>query len=198
MNNPVGAVLVPGAPTILYGYAAPAARLDEGAALGVGATSPAGVARVTISVFSPWLPAALHAALSGLARAGVALVQIDLRGNPGGEVRAAIEALGDLLAAGAVVAEMGTPSAIASRIAAAAMTSGCRSRSRSTARNGVPAAELFAGSLQAHRRALVIGARTYGKGASAVALGANLVDVARMLLPSGAGLDEGVTPERAR
>jgi carboxyl-terminal processing protease len=203
MNNPVGAVLVPGAPTILYGYAGAA---PEGGALGgerggaggavtaVEATMGAsGVGRIAIRVFSHAALAAVHAAFVGLAAGGAVAFEIDLRDNPGGEVLAAIEILRDLLPGGAVVCAVEDTDGDALTY-----------RARGDAYpwpivvqvNGgtASAAELFAGCLQAHGRARVLGERTYGKGTARAVIAGRFVDVGRILLPGGEALG-GVDPD---
>jgi carboxyl-terminal processing protease len=194
MNNPVGAVLVPGAPTILYGYAGAEPAGSVGGA--VEATLlPSGVARIAIRVFSHATPAAVHSALRALTPRGVSRIHFDLRDNPGGEVLAAVEILRDLLPEGAVVGAVEDADGDALTY-----------RARGDAypwpivvevnRGTASAAELFAGSLQAHGRARVVGERTYGKGTARAVIGGRFVDAGRMLLPGGAALDSaGVAPD---
>src|SRR5271165_3835337 len=85
MNNPIGAVLVPGAPTILYGYAAPAetvaARSFAQGAVEATVLRP-GVGRVAIRVFSRAVPSAVHAAIRELERVGLRSLVFDVRDNP--------------------------------------------------------------------------------------------------------------------
>jgi carboxyl-terminal processing protease len=192
MNNPLGAVLVPGAPTILYGHAGSAPPPCAGA---VEATMlEDGVGRVAIRVFARAVPAALHAAIVDLQARGLAALHLDLRDNPGGEVTAALEVLRDLLPEGAIVATIED-----------ADGDGITYRARGDAypfpivvhvnRGTASAAELFAGCLQAHGRAVVAGERTHGKGTARALVGGSFVDAGRMILPGGGTLDGGVCPD---
>lgn len=188
MNNPVGMVAVPGAVNVLY-------TLASGAAAGgdvEAAVGDDGVAVVAPAVIRGDLPARVHALLApGTATALV----LDLRGCPGGELTAALELLRDLLPAGAPVATVvdGDGDAVVHR-------------ARGDVFGGpvlvlvdeqtASAAEVVAGALQAHARALVVGRPTYGKGVARAAVDGRMVDVARVLLPDGRALDgAGVTPD---
>jgi carboxyl-terminal processing protease len=197
-NNPVGAVLVPGAPTILLGCAVPApgvvTALLAGGAVEASWTAP-GVGRIAVRAFSRGVPAAVHQAIRAFEREGLCRVVFDLRDNPGGEVSSAVELLRDLLPEGSVVATLtdADGDAITYRARGDAypwpitvlVNAGTAS-----------AAELFAGCLQAHGRALVAGERTYGKGTARAVVAGEFVDAARFTLPGGAEIEGvGVVPD---
>jgi carboxyl-terminal processing protease len=194
MNNPVGAVLVPGAPTILYGYAGtPAAPASSGA----HATLPSpGTGHIAVRAFSHGVPAAVHAAIVELTRRGIERLVFDLRDNPGGEILTAVEILRDLLPAGALVAtiEDADGDALTYRargdvypLALAVLVN----------RGTASAAELFAGCLKAHGRAVIVGETTHGKGTACALIAGSFRDVGRVRLPGGVALDvAGVVPDR--
>jgi carboxyl-terminal processing protease len=200
MINPIGAVTVPGAPTILYCYAAPAEAVAPALLAGGSVESSLardGVGRIRIAVFSSAVPGAVHCAIEDLRRRGTERLVFDVRGNPGGEALAAIELLRDLLARGAVIATLedgdgdgveyrargdSYPLPIAVLVDAATAS----------------AAEIFAGALQAHRRAIVVGETTYGKSAARTVVGGAFVEAGRFLLPGGVDVGGvGVSPDAA-
>ncbi|MGU3468327.1 S41 family peptidase [Methylobacterium sp. C33D] len=109
--------------------------------------------------------ATLKAGLDGSKLAGVVL---DLRGNPGGLIGQAVAVAGAFLGRGEIVRLLGRSADAVERFASAG-AGGDRI-------DGVPmvvlvdggtasAAEIVAAALQDHRRATLIGTRTYGKGA---------------------------------
>jgi carboxyl-terminal processing protease len=199
-NNPVGAVLVPGAPTILYGCAVPARELST-SVYGNGAIEASmvapGVGRIAIRIFSRGMGAAVHRAIGELQRAGLARLIFDLRDNPGGEVLSAVELLRDLLPEGSVVVTVedcdGDELTYHARGDAypwpilVQVNGGTAS-----------AAELFAGCLQAHGRARVVGQRTYGKGVIRTVTAGAFTEAGRIRLPGHVEVDGvGVTPDEA-
>jgi carboxyl-terminal processing protease len=208
MNNPIGAVLVPGAPTILYGYAAPlqtpAAPVYSDGQVEASFLWP-GVGLVAIRVFAPSVVSAVHRAIMELEHQGVRGLVFDLRDNPGGEVMQAIELLRDLLPEGDVVATV--QDADGDEIAYRARGNAYPWPLLVLVNGGTAsAAELFVGSLKAHGRALVVGQKTYGKGVVRTLTGGAFVDAGRFRLPGGADIDgagvppdlEAIPPEWAR
>jgi carboxyl-terminal processing protease len=228
MINPIGAATVPSITNVFYSDASapPTGEIDKAGIQGLEralgrpptfALAPDGVALATVPVFSDRLPARVHKAVSRWGREEVAALVIDLRGCPGGDVMSAIELAGDFLPAGALVvtARDGDGDDTAYR-----------------AREGSPypfplfllvdsatasAAEIFAGALRAHGRAVVVGERTHGKGsaqtlvagvAESLAAGetsspwprasAHYATVATFILPNGEPIDRrGVLPDIA-
>src|SRR5262249_4425697 len=115
-------------------------------------------------VFSACTPARAHAAIRALEAQGASSLVLDLRGNPGGELTGAIELAGDFLGERRIVATL-----VDSEGDATVHRAGVE------ASYGMPlvvlvdgatasAAELFAGALQRHGRAVLVGAPTFGKG----------------------------------
>jgi carboxyl-terminal processing protease len=222
MNNMKGAQLVPSAVNVFYTYAAPRGEAadpapgpaprrpdpaEEAAALEAslrGAPPPAaamlpdGVGLLRVSAFTADLPARAHDAIRALEAAGMRGLILDLRDNPGGELRAFVELAGDFLPPGEVIVTAldGDGDEVVHR-------------SRRDRRYAMPlavlvnrgtasAAELFAGSLQAHRRAVIVGEATFGKAvAQSLARaqdgsGAWRLAAARCELPGGAPSIQGV------
>jgi carboxyl-terminal processing protease len=199
-NNPIGAVLVPGAPTILYCCAVPApdavaSVLADGA---VEASLVAdGVGRIAIRAFSRAVPAAVHTAVRQLERAGLARLVFDVRDNPGGELSSAVELLRDLLPEGSVVARL--EDADGDVVTYYARGDAYPWPLVVLVNGGTAsAAEVFAGCLKAHGRALVVGERTYGKGTARAVVAGAFVDAATVTLPGGTAIDGvGVVPDPA-
>jgi carboxyl-terminal processing protease len=123
-----------------------------------------GVGYVAIHVFSAAVPALVYSALRALEADGARRVILDLRGNPGGELAAFLELAGDFLPLGALLVTMddtdGDRTAHRSRRAQAYHWPVAILVDGGTA----SAAELFAGCLHSHGRAVLVGATTYGKG----------------------------------
>ena len=221
MNCPTGTVVAPGAPNVLYTLAPEEARSagesdetgesDEerlsGPPLeGEPELLPGGIGLVRARVFSLALPGALHLALERLAAEGMSALVLDLRGCPGGELLAFLEAASDFLPAGARIATLRDAEGDESpRLARggpwSALTVFC-----AVDRGTASAAELFAGALALHGRATIVGERTYGKGVARTggggangAKGANGPGndrtVAEVLLPDGSSLGgAGLSP----
>lgn len=226
-NDSVGCVVAPGAPNVLYTLAPDAAEhsrfitplggarsisRDQQAAMagrlsgppldGEPQLLPGGVGLIRVNAFSLALPGALHLAIERLASRGMGALLLDLRDCPGGEWAALVAVAADFLEPGSLIATLHDADG---------------DETPYLARGGQPhrlpmillvnertasAAELFAGVLQAHRRAAVIGARTHGKGVAQALFpaqggaGAALGSVADILLPDGVSITGvGVAPD---
>ena len=132
-----------------------------------------GVALLRIASFGDHTAADLNAALAAIEReaaGGLRGLVIDLRGNPGGLVSAACETCDRFLDEGVIVSTAGRRSAAGQPQAAT-----IRRAAPGAALAEVPlvvlvdgltasAAEIVAACLQDHRRATVVGSRTFGKG----------------------------------
>lgn len=127
-----------------------------------------GLARLRIAEFHAGTASEVRARLRALVRsAGRAPdgLVLDLRGNPGGVVDAAVATADAFLDAGAIVHTRG-------RIEGMASTASAQSGDLLDGapivvlvdRGTASAAEIVAGALKDHRRALVMGQRTFGKG----------------------------------
>jgi carboxyl-terminal processing protease len=220
MINAVGAVLVPSVTNVFYSHAgvAPAGagegggdRVDAAAlrrlsravvpgAPAAEALLPGGVAYAAVPVFSACVPARVYG-LFGRWPGALALI-LDLRGNPGGELVAAVELAGDFLDEGAVIAIATDGDGDATVYRARRPRPYRCALALLVDRFTASAAELFAGSLQAHGRALVVGETTYGKGSAQSLVagfaepGARYATLAAMTLPGGIPLQgRGTTPD---
>jgi len=223
-NNPVGAVLVPSVVNVLFtrreadaeylgagaremsmeDLSALCERVDAERARGpvAGEMIGAGIARIAVRFFSFDLSTRLYNEIVRLQAEGMKKLVLDLRGNPGGETRAALLVADDFLERGAVL---------------------CRVRDSdgdelpSRARRGDPytfslavlidretasASELLAGSLQWNGRAPVFGEASYGKASAQVVSapadgqGALYATASEYLLPDGTPIHgRGVVPD---
>ncbi|NUP14464.1 MAG: DUF4150 domain-containing protein [Polyangiaceae bacterium] len=219
-NDEPGMVVAPGAPNVLYTFA-PAAdpqsrerRLDnvelgafdallEGPPTGDERLLSEAVGYLRVCVFSWRLPAAVDAAVVRLIGQGARALVMDLRGCPGGELRVLTELAGDFLERGDhIVTEIeadGTESTHRARREPAHTLPVALLVDGGTA----SAAELFAGALQAHGRAVVIGEPTYGKHTGQVLARVQDGAVARnaaLLQPPGSASnreDSKVIPDQA-
>jgi carboxyl-terminal processing protease len=89
---------------------------------------------------------------------------LDLRGNPGGLLSVAVDMAGRFIDEGTIVTTRGRAHGQTQSFVAAG-----RARWRMPVyllvdRDSASASEILAGALQDHRRATIVGARTYGKG----------------------------------
>ncbi|HEU0061792.1 MAG TPA: S41 family peptidase [Hyphomicrobiaceae bacterium] len=171
----------------------------------VKARAEGDVIYVKVSTFNEQTHANLVKAIEGLKKsAGKSLkgYVIDLRGNPGGLLDQAIAVSDDMLEKGAIVLTKGR---------------GLEETQRANARPGditegkpivvlinggsASASEIVAGALQDHKRATVIGTRSFGKGSvqTIIPLGANgaiRLTTARYYTPSGRSIQaKGIEPD---
>jgi carboxyl-terminal processing protease len=160
---------------------------------------------VKVSTFNEQTHANLVKAVEGLKKSvgkNLKGYVIDLRGNPGGLLDQAIAVSDDMLEKGAIVLTKGR---------------GLEETQRANARPGditdgkpivvlinggsASASEIVAGALQDHKRATVIGTRSFGKGSvqTIIPLGANgaiRLTTARYYTPSGRSIQaKGIEPD---
>jgi carboxyl-terminal processing protease len=160
---------------------------------------------VKVSTFNEQTHANLVKAIDGLKKSvgkNLKGYVIDLRGNPGGLLDQAIAVSDDMLEKGAIVLTKGR---------------GLEETQRANARPGditegkpvvvlinggsASASEIVAGALQDHKRATVIGTRSFGKGSvqTIIPLGANgaiRLTTARYYTPSGRSIQaKGIDPD---
>lgn len=217
MNAPLGAVVVPSLTNVKFTHRTSEAQKSDALGLlalrGLGdalrsAKGPRGelvrdrVGVLCVPVFALDVMACLHLEITALLRRGMTDLVLDLRGCPGGDLDACLHLAGDFIDCGREIAriEDGDGDEVIHR-----------------ARHADPyvfplillvdhdtasAAELFAGCLQAHRRALVVGERTYGKGSAQAVLarfdepGAAYATVATFTLPNGDRIQgRGIEPD---
>jgi carboxyl-terminal processing protease len=213
-QNSAGAHVVPNIVNVLYCLAHGTAGGEEDPPLGAGdldalraavhdGPPPRGrmiddaVMLLPIPVFRADLPTIVFREIEELQRRGGRALILDLRGCPGGLLDAGLLLAEDFLPEGAVVAtivdEDGDETAHACRreqrhdVELAVLVDG---RTASTA-------EVFAGALQAHGRATLVGQRTFGKGrVESLDPSCRRVTVARCSLPGGVDIEgSGVVPD---
>ncbi len=160
-----------------------------------------GTAYLKINSFQKTTVTELDSALYSLERQQMRSLIIDLRGNPGGWLDAAVAVADRFIADGVIVSTRGK--------------NGIENQNYTAIRNGtwtVPlvvlidgdsasASEIFAGAIRDHKRGILIGTTSYGKGSvqglfhtKAFAGGVRLT-VSKFYSPSGAAISElGVTP----
>jgi carboxyl-terminal processing protease len=227
MNNGLGAVLVPSAVNVFFCLATPErtaeARPGDGNARAASeedilalsraihgggpcstAMLPDAIGYLGIALFSLDLPARAMDAIARLTAGGARALLLDLRNCPGGDADAALELADDFLPAGAVLAHMVEPDG--DELVYRARGGGACDLPVVLLVNGrtASAAELFAGCLAAHRRAVAVGERTYGKGLSQKLVpakggrGALYAEAARFLLPDRSAIEgRGIEPDAA-
>jgi carboxyl-terminal processing protease len=213
--NAEGAALVPGPVNVFYCHAGRTAHgplgaedlltlqasLDE-APPPAGTMVGDGIAYLRVAIFTADVSTRFYTELRRLEAEGMRALILDLRGNPGGDLDACLRLAGDFLPAGAVLGR--TVDADGDETL---------HRSRGDCPYAMPlavlvdrgtasAAELFAGCMQTHGRAVVAGERTYGKGSVQAlvpgreAHGAHYVTVATLTLPNGDPIEgRGVHPD---
>ena len=147
----------------------------------------------------------LEAAIESVrAEAEPAGLVLDLRGNPGGVLQPAIEIADGFLDDGVIVSTRGrNPTMQMEFRAQAGQWLPDRPLVVLVDRRSASASEVLAGALQDHRRALIVGERTFGKGSVQSVLplrnGAGLkLTTARYFTPSGRSIQaEGIVPDLA-
>jgi carboxyl-terminal processing protease len=214
--NPIGAVLVPSITNVFYSRAgAPRpgpvdaqAMAELSSALAerepVESLSPEGVGSIAVPIFSSSVPARVYSAIARWGIDRITALVLDLRGCPGGELVAALELAGDFLPDGTVLA-----------VATDSDGDETTYRARQPRPYGFPlvvivdrgtasAAEVFAGALQAHGRAVIVGERTYGKGTAQQLVagrsqrGAEYETAVTLTLPNGQPVQgRGIEPDVA-
>jgi carboxyl-terminal processing protease len=171
------------------------------------ALEPGRVGYVRISTFDDNTPAELRAAITRLhQQAGGHLsgFVLDLRNDAGGLLDAAVDVAGDFLDGGTVVATRGRESDENHVYDAPPNGDLLRGIPMVVLINGASASasEIVAGALQDHRRATILGTRSFGKGSvqSIIPIeghGALRLTTALYYTPSGRSIQgEGITPDR--
>lgn len=142
-------------------------------------------------------------ALANFSSSGADKLILDMRGNPGGYLEAAVDTASHFLPRGALVVTEDFDGKEPSRSHG---SYGYRDIPDSTKivvlinQGSASAAEIFAGALQDHGRATIIGERSFGKGSVQTLIplddGALKITVARWVTPAGKWImDNGVTPD---
>jgi carboxyl-terminal processing protease len=169
----------------------------------VRASRLGGITYVKLTTFNGDAAAALHRSLAENVDEATTGVILDLRGNPGGLLRAAVSVAGEFLTDGVVLYEedgegrretyrvRGGAAGRAATLPLVVLVDG----------GSASAAEIVAGALQDRGRAVLIGGTTYGKGSvqtiNDLSGGASVrVTAARWLTPNGRHLaGDGLAPD---
>jgi carboxyl-terminal processing protease len=150
---------------------------------------------VALRGFSAESPHELDGALERLAHDGLEGLVLDLRGNPGGILNAAVQIASRFIAEGEIVRTLGRRE----RVVHTATAENARWRGLALVclvdEGSASAAEVLAGALQDHRAAVLVGGPTYGKGVVQTihrledGSGAIKVTTSRYETPAGQQLD---------
>ncbi len=124
----------------------------------------AGVARVKISSFQKTTAADLDATLRRLSTAGMRSLVVDLRGNPGGLLSAAVDVADLFLERGLVVATRGRSPEEDFNYTAAQNGTWRMPLVVLIDGDSASSSEILAGAIRDHRRGTIVGSRSYGKG----------------------------------
>lgn len=155
-----------------------------------------GIGVLQIRAFSRALPSEVWSALKGFERRGLRGLILDLAGCPGGDVEASLSLAGDFLPEGselAILREADGDETLHKSVAEAPFSF---PMAIVVDEHTASAAEVLAGCLAFHGRAVLVGSKTFGKGAAQQVLtsenGAlHTASFAELLLPDGTRI-EGV------
>lgn len=160
-----------------------------------------GVGYIRIASFDAPTPEDLREAVAGLREHGARGLVIDLRGNGGGLVNAAVGVVSEFVREGEVIRWAAADGSETVERVAGDGTAYDLPLAVIVDGYSASASEVVAGALQDHERAVIVGARTFGKGSVNVLheleSGAGLhVTIARWLTPNGRMIEgEGVAPD---
>lgn len=221
VNNGLGMVAVPSAVNVFYSLAVsppamapgadPYARgLNLEATLALGEVMEGGLVSAELTeakigilrvrAFSRTLPSEVWTALAALARGGMSGLVLDLWDCPGGDTEAAWSLAGDFLPEGSVVAVVREADGDETPRRSVAEAPFSFPVAIVVGEHTASAAEVFAGCLAHHGRAVLVGARTFGKGSAQQVLTSEsgalfAATVAELLLPDGTRIEgAGLTP----
>ena len=124
----------------------------------------AGIARVKLTSFQKTTAADLRAALGRLDAAGMRALVLDLRGNPGGLLSAAVDVADVFLDRGLVVATRGRSPEEDFNYSAGRTGTWRMPLVVVIDGDSASSSEILAGAIRDHRRGTIVGSRSYGKG----------------------------------
>jgi carboxyl-terminal processing protease len=123
-----------------------------------------GIAYLKINSFQKTTAADLESTLWQLHRHGMRSLMIDLRGNPGGLLTASVEVADKFLTEGVIVRTMGRSAGENVEYKAHELNTWQLPILLLIDENSASASEILAGAIRDHRRGLVVGTRSFGKG----------------------------------
>jgi carboxyl-terminal processing protease len=155
---------------------------------------------INLPIFTTKSAQAMDRAIQSLEKQGVVGYILDLRGNPGGVLDAGIEIAQDWISQGVLVSVKDRDHP---QLPIQAKRPALTNRPLVTLVNqeSASASEVVAGALQDHKRATVIGTKTFGKGMVQEFLPLNdgsgiLVTIAKYFTPKGRNIDKsGIIPD---
>ena len=161
-----------------------------------------GIGYLKITSFQKTTERSMDAALHSLNRAGMRGLILDLRGNPGGFLDASIDLADKFLSHGIIVSTKGRRPMESVQYQAHDLGTWKTPLIVLIDKDSASASEIFAGAIRDHRRGLVVGECSYGKGSvqgifplSASPVGVRLT-TAKFYSPNGHAISgRGVTPD---
>lgn len=123
-----------------------------------------GVAYLSITSFSNETSGEFDRAVAALQERGMRALIVDLRGNLGGVLRASVNVANRFLERGLIVSTEGRGEPVRYEAERAEATLASLPVALLVDGDTASASEVLAGALQDHRRAVLVGGRTYGKG----------------------------------
>ncbi len=168
-----------------------------------GLDAASGVYHIALYEFSANSATAFAEALNRFRASGSAKLVVDLRGNPGGYLDAAVDIASRFLPKGAPIVTEDFDGKDENRVHVSYGYGGLPSGTKIVVlidQGSASASEIVAGALQDHEVATVIGIRSFGKGSVQTLMdlggGALKVTVARWITPDGHWImGNGVTPD---
>jgi carboxyl-terminal processing protease len=140
-------------------------HVDVESVTGVKLVSPAdGIGYLQLTGFQKSSAEEVDRALNTLAAKGMRALVLDLRGNPGGLLNVAVDIAERFIDQGLVVSTRGRAHGQTQALATRGTARWRMPMYVLVDRDSASASEILAGALQDHNRALILGARTYGKG----------------------------------
>jgi carboxyl-terminal processing protease len=124
----------------------------------------AGIGYLQLTGFQKTSAEELNQAIAGLSRQGMRILVLDLRGNPGGLLNVAVDIAETFIDSGLIVSTRGRAPGQTQSLAAGGYARWRMPLYVLVDHDSASASEILAGALQDHRRAMILGSRTYGKG----------------------------------
>lgn len=124
----------------------------------------AGIGYLRLTTFQKSSTEEIDAAIAAMSSRGMRVLVLDLRGNPGGLLNVAVDIAGRFVNEGTIVSTRGRAQGQTQSYLAAGKARWTMPMYVLVDHDSASASEILAGALQDHRRATIVGTRTYGKG----------------------------------